>query len=67
MADRNGQPLAPGDRVRFRTHPRGTVEGVIAVSARTSSMVGDEWLPALVVDVRGVNYLIPSERSVIKI
>ena len=55
--DRRGRLLQPGDRVRFKTYPRGTAEGIVAISPRKQERLPDgTWLPALVIDVDGTTY-----------
>ena len=66
--DRNGRDLHPGDRVRFKTYPRGTAEGIVAVSDRVREVMPDgSTLPALVIDVEGNLYGMPSGRGVLKL
>lgn len=43
QADRNGQPLKAGQRVRIATYPKGTAEGILQAS---SFMCGDCHAPA---------------------
>ncbi len=53
-ADRQGRPLSPGDRVRFKMHPRGTAEGHVIVSPRTFEVLPDgSSLPALCIAADG--------------
>jgi hypothetical protein len=48
MKDRKGRDLHPGDRVRVKTYPRGTVEGVLTISKRVLEVMPDgSTLPAL--------------------
>lgn len=56
--DRKGRPLQPGDRVRFKTYPRGTSEGVVKVSPRKQARQPDgTWLPALIIETEdGITY-----------
>lgn len=52
--DRKGRSLHPGDRVRFKTYPRGVSEGVVVVSKRTLEVMPDgTTLPALAIDSDG--------------
>jgi hypothetical protein len=41
ITDRKGVQLHPGDRVRIKRYPRGTVEGVVVVSPRTLVVLPD--------------------------
>lgn len=41
MNDRKGDPIRPGDRVRAKTYPRGTVEGAIMISPREREVMRD--------------------------
>lgn len=63
--DRKGRDLKPGDRVRIKTYPRGTAEGVVAISARGQQRLPDgTWAPALVVDVGGTTYPLISKGTI---
>lgn len=64
--DRKGHTIRPGDRVRIKLHPRGTAEGVVVVSPRGQVVMPDgTTLPALVVDVDGRTYGMPSPSGVV--
>lgn len=66
--DRKGRPLQPGDRVRIKTYPRGSAEGIVAISSRARVVLaGGATAPALVVDVDGTLYGMPSPKGVLKI
>lgn len=39
--DRKGVTLHPGDRVRVKTYPRGTAEGIVVVSLRAMEVLPD--------------------------
>ena len=47
--DRDGTPLAPGDRVSFKLYPRGTARGTVVVSDRVRVVVDGAALPALAI------------------
>jgi len=60
--DRKGRPLQPGDRVRFKTYPRGVREGVVVISPRQQQRLPDgTWQPALVIDSEGTVYPLNSK------
>lgn len=68
MYDRKGRQLHPGDRVRVKTYPKGTVEGVLVVSDRTLVVVKGKTYPALVVKAdNGTLYSNYSEKAILKI
>ena len=55
--DRKGTALHPGDRVRFKTYPRGTAEGFVVISKRARVVMPDgSTLPALAIDSDGTVY-----------
>lgn len=67
--DRKGRPLNPGDKVRFKTYPRGDAEGVVIVSLRAMEVMPDgSTLPALAIEVEGGrSYGMPSPKGVLKL
>ena len=66
--DRNGRDLHPGDRVRFKTYPRGTAEGVVVISKRGLEVLPDgSTAPALAIDSDGTLYGMPSSKGVLKV
>lgn len=66
--DRNGHPLHPGDRVRFKTYPRGTAEGVVVVSPHRLEVLPDgKTAPALAIDSEGTVFGMPPPRGVLKL
>jgi protein involved in polysaccharide export with SLBB domain len=66
--DRKGRDLHPGDRVRVKAYPRGTLEGIIVVSPRARVVLLDgSTAPALVVDVEGTLFSLPSPKGVLKL
>ena len=66
--DRKGHPLQPGDKVRIKLYPKGTAEGVVAVSKHSRQVMPDgSTLPALVVEVDGRPYGMPSSKGVLKL
>lgn len=66
--DRNGKPLQPGDKVRIKTYPIGTQEGIIEISSVTLQRLPDgTWAPALSVNCNGTLYGLPVAGAVIKI
>jgi hypothetical protein len=66
--DRNGHELHPGDKVRFKTYPRGTAEGVVVISKRFHEVLPDgKTAPALAIDSDGTTYNMPPPKGVLKI
>jgi len=66
--DRKGRPLEPGDKVRFKTYPKGQAEGVVVVSPRTREVMPDgSTLPALAIESDGRTYGMPSSKGVLKL
>jgi hypothetical protein len=66
--DRKGHDLKPGDKVRIKTYPRGTAEGVVVISPRAQERLPDgSWAPALAVDCDGTTYGMPPPKGVLKI
>jgi hypothetical protein len=66
--DRKGRDLQPGDRVRFKTYPRGNAEGVVIVSKRTLEVLPDgSTAPALAIDSDGTVYGMPPPKGVLKL
>lgn len=66
--DRKGRDLHPGDRVRIKLYPRGTAEGVVAISPRVQERLPDgSYLPALVVDVDGTLFGMPPPKGVLRL
>jgi hypothetical protein len=63
--DRNGRDLHPGDRVRFKTYPKGSAEGVVVISKRTLEVLPDgKTAPALAIESDGTTYgMPPPQRS----
>lgn len=47
--DRSGKELHPGDKVSFKTYPKGTASGEVIISPRTQEKYDGKWLPALVI------------------
>ena len=56
--DRKGNVLIPGDRVRFKTYPKGKAEGIVTISPRTYVVQPDGSVaPALIIVTDdGVDY-----------
>lgn len=67
--DRKGRTLEPGDKVRFKTYPRGEAEGIVVVSSRSMQVMPDgSTLPALAIEVEGGRtFGMPSSKGVLKI
>lgn len=66
--DRKGRDLQPGDRVRFKTYPRGNAEGVVIISKRTLEVLPDgKTAPALAIDSDGTVYGMPPPKGVLKL
>jgi len=67
--DRKGRALEPGDKVRFKTYPRGEAEGVVIVSSRSMQVMPDgSTLPALAIEVEGGRtFGMPSSKGVLKL
>ena len=66
--DRNGRDLHPGDKVRFKTYPKGSAEGVVTISKRTLEVLPDgKTAPALAIESDGTTYGMPPPKGVLKI
>lgn len=66
--DRKGQDLQPGDRVRFKLHPRGTAEGVVVISKRSLEVLPDgTTAPALAIDSDGRTFGMPPPKGLLKL
>lgn len=66
--DRKGRDLHPGDRVRFKTYPRGQAEGVVVINKRTREVLPDgSSAPALSIESEGRIYSMPPSKGVLKL
>jgi len=66
--DRKGRAIHPGDRVRIKTYPKGTAEGIVVISSRRMTVGLDgSVLPALSVDVEGTLYTPMSSKGILKL
>jgi hypothetical protein len=59
--DRAGTPVHPGDKVSFKTYPRGTSRGVVVICKRALTQHQGEWLPALCIRSGGRDYALYSK------
>jgi hypothetical protein len=51
--DRAGTALHPGDKVSFKTYPRGTSRGVVVICKRALAEHKGKWIPALCIRSEG--------------
>lgn len=66
--DRKGRSLRPGDRVRLRIYPKGSIEGVVTVHPRLLERMPDRtYLPALAVQTEDGLFRMPGPRGVLKL
>ena len=59
--DKKGNNLKPGDKVSFKTYPKGTARGIVGISPKAKTKHQGEWVPTLVIQAHGTTYPLNSK------